>query len=290
MKKIYLFVAAAMMSTAMFADGEWSLQVATFEDVEIAEESVMHLEKTGTFWSGTFSFTQEVSSSEYEGNVSYYYSGNVPTSKSDNAYKSYLDAEKSAKGGAYEGKNFNVWYPSYSGDDHITIENKAVVPGFFINNTAYAVNSMCNGDDYAKAFTEDDWFKLTISGKNNGTLVEQQVEVYLAKDGEYISEWTYVDLSTLGEIDKIIFSLWGSDTMISPYDGSEYLNTPAYFAMDNFGAEKPENYEEPARAEFPKHEAINSVSSAVKATKIIRDGKVVIVRGDKTFNILGAEL
>ena len=278
MKKIYLFVAAAMMSTAMFAD--WSLQVATFEDVTLpGAESVFHLDETGHFWSGTFSFDQEVSVSDYG---TYYY-GNLPTNKSDNEFKSWLDAEKSACGGAYEGKNFCVWTASYIGEDKITLENKAVVPGMFINNTAYDVNSMCNGDSYAKKFGKDDWFKLTIDGFLNGLGIDAQVVVWLAKDGTYINKWTWVDLSVFGQVDALKFTLTSSDT------GDYGMNTPAYFCLDNLGAAKPEGYVEPARAEF-QTEGINNTNAASKAVKVVRDGQVVIIRGDKAFNVLGAEL
>lgn len=277
MKKIYLFVAAAMMSTAMFAD----LQVATFEDVTMpGEETVMYLEATGFIESGSFLFQQEVSSSEWG---TYYY-GALPTNKSDNSFASYLDAEKSACGGAYEGKNFVTWTASYMGLDGVKLNEAAVVPGFFINNSVYAVNSMSNGDSFAKKFDADDWFKLTINGYLNGDGIDTQVEVYLAKDGKYIGQWTYVDLTQFGSVDALTFSLSSTD------NGSYGMNTPAYFCLDNFGAAKPEGYVEPAMIEFPNEEAIENTKAAVKAVKVVRNGQVVILRGDKAFNILGAEL
>ena len=275
MKKLYLFVAATFMCATMFAE----LQVATFEDVTIgAEESVLHLDESGTIESGSFKFTQEVA--DY-GEWGVYYFGNLPTNKSDNKYESYLDAEKSANGGAYEGDNFVVWTSSYMGTDGIALNSAAVVPGFFVNNTAYAVNSMCNGDSYAKKFGKDDWFKLTISGSLNGVAVNEQVVVELAADGKYINEWTYVDLSALGKIDAIKFSMSSSDT------GDWGMNTPAYFAMDNFGAAKPENYEEPARAEFDLTDAVENTVIKVKAQKVVRDGQLLIIRDGKIFNAQG---
>ena len=257
------------------------LRVATFEDVEIAEpESVLHLAETGTIKSGCFLFAQEVNVSEWG---TYFY-GNLPTNKSDNTFESYLDAEKSACGGAYEGNNFVVWTASYEGDNGVSLDHASVVPGFFINNTAYDANSMCNGDGYAKKFTKDDWFKLTITASLAGDDVNTQVEVDLAKDGKYIDKWTYVDLSILGEIDALRFALSSSD------NGAYGMNTPAYFAMDNFGAIMPEGYVAPEMAEIPVTEGIANTKAAVKATKVVRNGQVVIIRDNKAFNILGAEL
>ena len=277
MKKIYLFLASAMMSTAMFAQ----LQVATFEDVTLpGAESVLHLEATGNIESGSFLFQQEVDNSW--GYDLFY--GNLPTNKSDNTFESYLDAEKSACGGAYEGSNFVVWTASYTGVNGVTLKEAAVVPGFFINNTAYAVNSMCNGDGYAKKFGADDWFKLTVNGYLNGSGIDAQVNFYLAADGEYVDKWTWVDLSVFGPVDALTFTLTSSDN-------SDWgMNTPAYFALDNFGAEKPEGYVEPERAKFSGEQAIDNTQAGVKAVKVIRDGQVVIIREGKAFNILGTEL
>jgi len=193
-------------------------------------------------------------------------------------------AEKSASGGAYEGKNFVVWTASYIGADGVALDHAAVVPGFFINNTAYDVNSMTQGDSFAKKFGKDDWFKLTITASLEGVDVNTQVVVDLAADGKYINEWTYVDLSVLGEVDAIKFALTSSD------NGDFGMNTPAYFALDNFGAVIPEGYVAPEMAEFGLDEAIDNTNTAVKAVKVIRNGQVVIVRGNKTFNVLGAEL
>jgi len=254
------------------------VEVATFEDVTIgAEESVLHLDATGTFESGDFIFQQEANVSEWG---TYYY-GNLPTNKSDNKFESYLDAEKSAKGGAYEGKNFLVWTPSSAGIDSIKLKSAGTVPGFFINNTAYAVNSMCNGDYYAKKFGKDDWFKLTISASLNGVAVNAQIEVNLAAEGKYINEWTYVDLSGFGVIDALQFSLSSSD------NGDYGMNTPAYFCFDNLGAEMPANYEEPARAEFEEETAVENTAVQVKAQKVVRDGQMLIIRDGKTFNVQG---
>jgi hypothetical protein len=54
----------------------------------------------------------------------------------------------------------------------------------------------------------------------------------LAKGTDIVTEWTYVDLSMLGEIDELSFAMTGSRT------GAYGLNTPSYFCIDNLGAKK----------------------------------------------------
>ncbi len=268
MKKIFLLTAAAMMSAAMYAD----LQVADFENIELAEESVLHLNASGVIQSGSFGFKQEVA--DY-GESGVYYFGNIVSNKKGNTYDYYADSDKSAKGGAFEGNNFVVWTYSYTAQDHVQLLNQAVVPGMYVCNTAWVVDAILNGDgmssDQGAPFGESDWFKLTVHGYLNGAEVNNQVEFYLAQGTSYISEWTYVNLSSLGEVDEISFVL--SSSKYNDYG----MTTPAYFCIDNFGAAAPV-------------EAIENTNAAVKAVKVIRDGKVVILRGEKAFNILGSEL
>ena len=78
-----------------------------------------------------------------------------------------------------------------------------------------------------------DFFKLTITGFN-GAAETGSVDFYLAdyrfgdNSLDYIvSNWTYVDLSSLGTVNSLKFSLASSDS------GTFGINTPAYFAMDN---------------------------------------------------------
>ena len=259
--------------------------VATFEDITLA--------KADTCWqgadapvvgwnnwtSGTYTFQ-----TYYGGNSGYgdYYAAFTVTNDTASTSTGSAEAYRSANGGAYEGSNFAVWNMNYYGADTISFAAQ-VVPGFFVNNTAYAATSMVNGDSFAKKFGAEDYFTLFCVGIKDGAAVDT-VAVELAADGEYIAEWTYVDLSVLGEIDGLTFGMTSSDA-------SEWgMNTPAYFAMANFGAAKPEGYVEPERATFPEEQAIDNTEAAVKAVKTLRNGQVVFIRGEKAYNVLGAEL
>ena len=234
MKKSFLFVAALALTFAA-CQPNYDVEdktVATFEEAAITPaqtESVYHLGQTGTFTSGNFVFTQEVSVSEW----GTYYFGNVVSNKTDNTYKDDMDGDKSVKGGARNGKNFLVWTASYAGADGIKLKQAAKVPGMYVCNSVYAYASMTKGDDFAgDPFGDDDWFLLTISGSLEGKAVNNQVTFYLAKGKNIVADWTYVDLSTLGKVDELRFALTGSRT------GEWGLNTPAYFCIDDLGASK----------------------------------------------------
>lgn len=172
----------------------------------------------------------------------YYNSSFVVTNETSTDFVDFNDAWRSVSGGAYDGNNYAVWNANYYGADTVNFDAR-VVPGFFVNNTAYAVSSMNNGDQFAKYFQKDDYFVLECVGLKNKAEVGT-VTVDLARDGEYIADWTYVDLSSLGTIDGVTFRMDGNDKSWG------YLNTPAYFAVDNFGAEMPAGYVAPEKKRF----------------------------------------
>ena len=86
---------------------------------------------------------------------------------------------------------------------------------------------MLNGDQFAKKFEAGDWFKLTITGKDSNGVVTDTVDFLLADGTDIVDAWTWVDLSGLGEVKSILFSLSSSDT------GAFGMNTPSYFALDS---------------------------------------------------------
>lgn len=244
------------------------LQVADFENINLAPESefAFTVDTAAYFESGSFKVQQTVA---YGGT---YVTGAVISSHTDTNYESYLDANKSIAGGAYEGQNYVVWYADSWTPNNVKLTASAVVPGMFVCNNVYAYNSMVYGDYLAgEPFAEGDWFMLTINGALNGVPVNSKVDFYLAQGTEILTEWTYVDLSTLGEVDELTFSMSGSRT------GEYGLNTPSYFCIDNLGAQAPT-------------EGIDNTDAAMKAVKVVRNGQVVIIREGKTFNVLGAEL
>lgn len=83
--------------------------------------------------------------------------------------------------------------------------------------------------------------------------------------------WERCDLSALGEVYGLAFYMRTSDV------GDWGANTALYFALDGLKITMVET-------------AISNTQAEVKAVKAIRNGQVVILRGDKVFNVLGAEL
>ena len=234
MKKSFLYVAALALTFAACNNQNEAEDktLGSFEEAAISPISaesyyVYSVDTTVFLASGNFEVQQTVA---YGGT---YVTGGVVTNITDTKFRDYKDAYKSAAGGAYAGKNYVVWYEDGFTDNAIRLKTAAVVPGMYVCNNVYALSSMKNGDDYAGApFGPDDWFLLTIGGSLEGKFVNTTVEFYLGQGTNFVTDWTYVDLSKLGTVDKLHFRMTGSRT------GDWGLNTPAYFCIDNLGAKQ----------------------------------------------------
>jgi hypothetical protein len=128
--------------------------------------------------------------------------------------------------------SYNTIFPTLHPDQTLTIDY------IYVTNTNYAYYSMQDGDAFAKKFggstgDDPDWFLLTITGIDQGGGITGTVDFYLAdfrfenNDLDYIlNTWQPVDISALGIVESLQFSLTSSDT------GDWGMNTPAYFALD----------------------------------------------------------
>ncbi|HUR31945.1 MAG TPA: DUF4465 domain-containing protein [Saprospiraceae bacterium] len=123
----------------------------------------------------------------------------------------------------------------------INLKEKAIgkpMIGMYVANSTYSYLSMRDGDAFAKKFggetgTDPDFFLLTIKKYSGGVISDDSLRVYLADyrssnpNNDYIlSDWKYVDLTILGEVDSLILQLSSSDV------GSFGMNTPSYVAID----------------------------------------------------------
>ena len=94
----------------------------------------------------------------------------------------------------------------------------------------------------------------------------------LAKDGEYLMDWTWCDLSSLGTIDALTFVL----------DGSQYneygLSTPTYFCLDDLTASVPTSLQQTDR-----DGSAGSVVLTSRGLRIERDGMLYDLLGRRLF-------
>lgn len=250
MKKFLPIVMLGFAFTGFNAKAE--VEVATFENLDLEPESYWGGEEGGedclygyaskvNFESGSFIFPN------YYMPAFYSWFGYSYTNLTSTTSTGYPDQYNSCVGhGVNNSSIYLTAYPDGTmwGEDAI-IELKGdaqIVPGTYITNTAWVVNSIVNGDEFSGGpFVEGDWFTVTfhaidVAGNETGSL-----DVYLAdyrssveSERYYLNDWKYIDLSTLGEVKGFKFTFDSNRK-------TEYgLTTPTYFCLDNLGAKNPD--------------------------------------------------
>lgn len=118
------------------------------------------------------------------------------------------------------GKNFAMVYC----DAELTfMDGKAhVIESMQICPSTYLIGIALYGNEFCKTLGTDDFLTLHIQADNG---VAMQVD--LLPEGKIQDTWKKVDLSGLGAVKSIRFSMTGSDS--TAYG----MNTPAYVAVDN---------------------------------------------------------
>lgn len=95
----------------------------------------------------------------------------------------------------------------------------------YVVNTDYTLAIMSEGNAFAAKFEEGDYLTVTAHGVH-ADKTESQTTFNLAKGTDFVKTWTLWDLSSLGNVTEIYFTMDSSDK------GQWGINTPTYFAID----------------------------------------------------------
>ena len=215
---------------------------ATFDDVTLGSNGYWQGESgDNEMFSGGWFFTNY-----YMPEYSFW--GGFTASNHTDMSQSGLSAQYTAATGAgYDGSTqYGVAYCMGVQTDVYAADGIAhTVTGCYVTNNLWAYQNMHDGDATATAFggptgIDPDWFKLTATGKNASGQTVGTAEFYLAdyrfenNDDDYIlNTWEWFDLSTLGAVHTISFSLSSSK------NNSGGMITPAYFCIENFNGTAP---------------------------------------------------
>ncbi len=223
---------ATLMASFLFAQ-----TVSTFENLTLATDTFWNgSDLSGGFSNGNATFVNDYSTTFFS------WSGFTYSNKKDSVTAGYGNQYAAITASGYNGSSNYAVADEYGNAKVLLTGNAAgkLIKGFYVTNTTYAYQSMKQGDAFAKKFggstgADPDWFRLRAMGWLHGAMKQQSVELFLAdyrsadSTQDYIiRDWTWFDLQPLGDVDSIIFQLTSSDTAFG------YMNTPAYFAMDDF--------------------------------------------------------
>ena len=237
-KQVQFLVAVALLATSALANAQ---KVANFDDVSIPTDSFYNgKDQKGSFISGGNTFI-----SKYDTAFGGYWSaGFAVSNKKDSTTSGFGNLYSAYAGSGYKSANYAV------GQQNAVIKldsatAKNTLKGIYVTNATFPALSMKNGDAFAKKFggttgNDPDFFLLTIKKYIGGVLSPvPAVDFYLAdyrsldNSKDYIvKDWTFVDLSSLGMADSLQFTLSSTDI------GQFGINTPLFFAIDDFNAAK----------------------------------------------------
>lgn len=263
MRKIYKLAAIACLGLMLPAQNIQAQTVSDFENLALSpntywdgsDMSGVHnnFQFSSTFLSGDGIFPN-VYDTTYGAIYGYMasgfaYSNQEDSSTAGSSFSSYAY-------GTTMGNNYAI------GKDGSSISltgstSGTTLTGVYVTNSTYAGISMRDGDYFGKVFGDsmsaagygpvndgtngEDWFLLSVHGFLNGNPTANSVDFYLAdfrfanNAQDYIlNTWEWVDLTPLGNVDSVVFSLSSSDTT-----GGFGMNTPNFFAFDDFNGVGP---------------------------------------------------
>lgn len=100
----------------------------------------------------------------------------------------------------------------------------------YVNNSCYTYYAMAEGNAYCRKFAEGDALTLTAHGVHTDgsetTADFALADCKGAPEKWFVTKWTPFDLSSLGEVTEIYFTMKSTDV------GQWGMNTPAYFCID----------------------------------------------------------
>jgi hypothetical protein len=219
------------------------VDIATFDDINLNPNG---------YWQGGGEENEMFSGGWLFTN--YYYPewsfwGGFTASNHTDLTQSGMDAQYTAiTAGGYDGSaQYGVAYTEGVQTEVYASDGAAhTITGCYVTNNLWAYQSITEGDYSSTPFggpsgNDPDWFKLTATGKNASGQTVGTLNFYLADyrfannaDDYVVTTWEWFDLSPLGAVSTITFTL-------SSTKGNQYgMLTPAYFCIDDFNGVAPE--------------------------------------------------
>ena len=216
--------------------------VATFDDITLGSNGYWTGEEgENEMFSGGWIFTNYYSQA-------YSFWGGFTASNHTDLTQTGMGAQYTAiTAGGYDGSTqYGVAYTMGAQTDVYASDGTAhTITGCYVTNNLWAYQSITEGDYSSTPFggttgNDPDWFKLTATGKNATGQTVGTLDFYLAdyrfannEEDYVIDTWEWFDLSPLGPVHTISFSL--SSTKSNAYG----MLTPAYFCIDDFNGVGP---------------------------------------------------
>lgn len=202
------------------------LKVVTFDDIEFDDSKII---ANASFCSGIIDF-DNVEDQTYPGTYYGFYASEMHNTNDGTYTNQYSVYNTNASSDAAFGVVYYAEYNNVKGVMSFNDKKARTIVSIAVNNSTYAAKTMINGNSPARAFKDGDWFNVIIEGFN-GTESTGKVTASLADftagKSFIMSEWTNVDLTSLGEVTSLAITVDSSDK------GVYGINTPTYVCVDD---------------------------------------------------------
>lgn len=244
MKTIKFFFSVVILSFFLVScesESETTITLITFEEIKLNADSIWNgsdlsgkaikelpswggdsiINYYGYFSVGTIRFEN----SYIPNPTSPSWSGFAASSKTDTITSGYANQYSVMNSsGAFGSKKFALAYNYAEIYCPTNTNENFAIKSIMVNNSTYAYLYM-KGE-----FSAEKWYKVIIAGYLNN-IKNNEVEYYLAdfRKGKsfIVKEWTKIDLSSLGKVDKIAISFDSNDK------SGTWFNNPTYVCIDN---------------------------------------------------------
>lgn len=139
---------------------------------------------------------------------------------------------------AHSGDNFIVTY-GYSDGSKFATDSRPVfdfqdgvarqVKGLWITNNSYFLHSLTQGDGFNQSATDDTFIDVTFEGFDTAGISQGMVKYRIQDGKKALTDWAYVDLSSLGKINTLKINYEFSKDQDNGYG----FAAPAYLVIDD---------------------------------------------------------
>lgn len=139
---------------------------------------------------------------------------------------------------AHSGDNFIVTY-GYSDGSQFATDSRPVfdfqdgvarqVKGLWITNNSYFLHSLTQGDSFNQSATDDTFIDVTFEGFDAAGISQGMVKYRIQDGKKALTDWAYVDLSSLGKINTLKINYEFSKDQDKGYG----FAAPAYLVIDD---------------------------------------------------------
>ncbi len=231
-------VRAIKMACTLFLAlaGAAEAAIVTFEDLTLPPESYWNgADGSGGFRSGGAFFENRYTAYDGAG----FWDGFAYSNRTDTEI-SGIEGQYNAIPGSGQGdsQTYGIAFVGWEKPPTLTLSTPQQLQGLYVTNNNYTYYDLIHGSGISKPFggqtgDDPDWLKLSITGKDIEDNDTATVDFYLAdfrfadnSQDHIVDSWKFVDLTPLGEVAALQFTLDSSDT------GDWGMNTPAYFCID----------------------------------------------------------